>query len=346
MHTKECWLCASAVLCLAATAGAVNIDMVTVGNPGNPGELSGYGAGGYGTNRICGAVDYTFQMGKFEVTATQYAEFLNAVARSDPYGLWSPSMGAFAGGLECNIQRSGSAGNYTYNVPAGSEKRPVNHVSWGDAARFANWLTNGKPTGPQSLSTTEDGSYYLNGATTREQLLAVGRKSDALYVIPSEDEWYKAAYHKNNGPTGDYWIYPTSSDVQPGIALPDITGNNANYLYSGIPKPQPVGSYINSPSPYGTFDQAGNMAEWNESILYESLRGLRGGPFNAEYPQLRAAYRGMNYPDVEWQGIGFRIALVPEPGTLWLLAATGLLVAVRRRTSRPQHRPRSSRRPA
>ncbi len=79
---------AFAILLLAAiSADAVTIDLVTVGNPGNAGELSGAGAGGYGPNRICGAVAYTYKIGKHEVTAGQYCEFLNAVAKTgDTYG--------------------------------------------------------------------------------------------------------------------------------------------------------------------------------------------------------------------------------------------------------------------
>lgn len=109
----------------------------------------------------------------------------------------------------------------------------MNLVSWGDAARYANWLTNGKPTGAQNASTTEDGSYFLNGAMTEQELLAVTRKPEAKFVIPSEDEWYKAAYHKNDGPTNHYWDFPTKSDGEPRnrISNPD-PGNNANYYFA------------------------------------------------------------------------------------------------------------------
>ena len=81
------------VMLLAAGAHAeVVIETVTVGNPGNDGELSGSGADGYGADRICGAVDYVYNIGKFEVTAGQYTEFLNAVAATDTYGLYNPNM--------------------------------------------------------------------------------------------------------------------------------------------------------------------------------------------------------------------------------------------------------------
>ena len=85
----------------------------------------------------------------------------------------------------CNIQRSGSSGIYTYSVAGDWADRPVNWVDWGDAARFANWLHNGQPTGAQDLTTTEDGAYYLNGATSDPALLAVTRdEEDWKWAIP------------------------------------------------------------------------------------------------------------------------------------------------------------------
>ena len=195
------------------------IETVTVGNLGNDGELSGEGAGGSGPDRICGAVDYVYNIGKYEVTAAQYTEFLNAVAATDTYGLYNTNM--WSSSYECKIERTGSSGSYTYSVAPDWADRPVNYVSWGDAARFANWLHNGQPTGAQDLTTTEDGSYYLNGATSNAALLAVDREPDATWVIPSEDEWYKAAYHKNDGVTGNYWNYPTSTSTVPSNDLID-----------------------------------------------------------------------------------------------------------------------------
>jgi hypothetical protein len=74
----------------------------------------------------------------------------------------------------------------------------VNWVTSGDTVRFVNWIENGQPTGPQELSTTEDGSYLVNGATTQEERMAITRKPGAIWVLPDDDEWHKAAYHKNN----------------------------------------------------------------------------------------------------------------------------------------------------
>lgn len=52
------------------------------------------------------------------------------------------------------ITRSGSSGSYIYSVIPGRGDRPVCWVNWYDAARFCNWLHNGKGTGD-----TEIGAY-------------------------------------------------------------------------------------------------------------------------------------------------------------------------------------------
>lgn len=79
---------------------------------------------------------------------------------------------------------------------------PVNYVSWYDTLRFANWLHNGQLTSAQGPSTTEDGAYEMSPASN------VLRKSGARWVLPTEDEWYKAAYHKNDGVTGNKPLTP------------------------------------------------------------------------------------------------------------------------------------------
>ncbi len=114
-------------------SGLTNLDFVTVGNAGNAADSTGYGA-----------VDYAYAIGKYEVTAGQYTAFLNAVAATDTYGLYNTSMWTYRRRHGCKIQRSGSSGSYTYSVAADCANRPVNYVSFWDAARFVNWLHNGQ----------------------------------------------------------------------------------------------------------------------------------------------------------------------------------------------------------
>jgi formylglycine-generating enzyme len=309
--------------CSVFAQASVVIETVPVGNPGNPADTR-YCTPGYG------AVGYAYDVGKYEVTAGQYCAFLNAVAARDTYGLFSAGMADISDYAGCNIQRSGSPGCYTYSVAADWADRPVNWVSWGDAARFANWMHNGQPTGAQGLNTTEDGSFYLNGATSLDPLMAVTRRANATWVIPSEDEWYKAAYHKNDGLTGSYWDYPTSSDDQPSndVIDPD-PGSNANFpsahtgtyhLTIGSPYYRTeAGEFENSASPYGTFDQAGNVREWTETEAAGTCRVKRGGSWGWRDVYMRASTREFYVPMEADADIGFRLALVPEPSSVALI---------------------------
>ena len=128
------------------------------------------------------------------------------------------------------ITQSGSPGSYTYSVSytasawnsyvaynpslypsalAAANDAPVFDVTWGDAARFANWLQNGQPTNlGEAAGSTETGAYTLNGATSQSALMAISRNAGATYFIPSENEWYKAAYFNPSNST--YWTYPTA----------------------------------------------------------------------------------------------------------------------------------------
>ncbi|MCC6320147.1 MAG: SUMF1/EgtB/PvdO family nonheme iron enzyme [Phycisphaerales bacterium] len=293
---------------LVPTVLAVDPETVPVGNTGN--SANAYGRG---------AVGYTYRIGKYEVTAGQYTAFLNAVAATDTYGLYFASM--FSNSRGCKIERLGSSGSYTYTVAADRAQRPVNFVSWGSAARFANWLHNGQPTGDQDLTTTEDGSYFLDGATANPAYTAVARKGSATWVIPTVNEWHKAAYHKNDGDTGNYFLYPTSSDTAPAAVYSDPDPGNTATFNNGTPglgAPYyltEVGSHENSPSPYGTFDQGGNNYEWTESfwttVPGNDSRTINGGSHNDNTDPMRASQApGGVLPDQRTALTGFRVALL------------------------------------
>lgn len=274
----------------AAAKGTDFMEMVMVDdtdNQGNPGEhdLNGY---------PLGAVPYRYEIGKYDVTANQYCAFLNAVATSDPYGLYDPRMGgdvsdpnaasstlqpgtapqaqsstnsAAGDPLVACIQRSGTDGNYVYNViknPDGTDRGqlPVTYVMFFNALRFCNWMENGQPTGPEGPLTTESGSYDIGNGTQQ--------KSNATWVLPSQSEWYKAAYyHRNSGTNNMYWSYATQSNIAPGNSLVNaMMANQANYALNGVftmssaPYLTPVGTFEASPGPYGTFDMGGDVRQW------------------------------------------------------------------------------------
>ena len=75
----------------------LDVETVSVGNPGNPDDTHGWGG-----------VAYAFDIGKYEITAGQYTAFLNAVAASDPHLLYRTSMWTNPHG--CGIQRHGRPG--------------------------------------------------------------------------------------------------------------------------------------------------------------------------------------------------------------------------------------------
>src|SRR4051794_12049669 len=68
--------------------GLTNLEFVPVGNPGNPADPQDY----EGTIDGYGAVSQPYRIGKYEVTSAQYTQFLNAVAKTDAFGLYNASM--------------------------------------------------------------------------------------------------------------------------------------------------------------------------------------------------------------------------------------------------------------
>jgi formylglycine-generating enzyme required for sulfatase activity len=317
----------------------VAIETVAVGDPGNIPDTRMHQ---YCPNGDCewrampgyGAVDHSYEIGKYELTAGQYAAFLNAVARTDTYGLYDTLMAEthpVYTDVGCNIQRTGTTGNYRYTVAAEWANRPVNFVTWANAARFVNWLHNGQPIGAQDVTTTEDGSYYLNGATTEEQLAAVTRDTTATWVIPTVDEWYKAAYYdkaiedctppteiENTPAYCLYWSYPTRNNAVPRNTLDSSGTNNANYFecwdeFSSVDEcpgdytvgapyyRSEVGALAGSPSAYGTYDQGGNVEEWFEG------GGYAGGSYALRFIEA--------YDDEEPDGISLDAAYVSPDGS-------------------------------
>ena len=158
---------------------------------------------------------------------------------------------------------------------------------------------------------------------------------DARYWLPSEDEWYKAAYHDASvGTAGTYFDYATGTNTAPDNNPPSTdSGNSANYFDGGYTYKQDypltdVNAYSLSESPYGTYDQNGNVWEWNEALVSSSLRGVRGGPWPDDANSLAALNRIGGNPAVINVTIGFRVATVPEPSSLCLLVglASGMLL--------------------
>jgi hypothetical protein len=238
------------------------------------------------------------------------------------------------------IEQTGADGSYSYSVKAGFENLPVTYVSFYDALRFANWLNNG-----QGSADTETGAYLLLGGTpVPSNVPTITRAPGAITFLPSENEWYKAAYYS---PGGVYFDYPTGTDTVTGCVAPGAdTGNSANCATGALTI---VGAYGLSGSPYGTFDQGGNLWEWTEVIRDSTSAVTRGGNWEDGAGNLAASAPTFNDLASERDDYGFRVAsLVPEPAQVLLVLTGGLVLAVVRRwtTTRSPRRPARSRRPS
>jgi formylglycine-generating enzyme required for sulfatase activity len=320
------------------SASIVTFDWATVGNVGNPADPSNSDA-----VPGIGSVSYEYRIATTEVTNAQYVEFLNSVdaAGTNPNAIYNNMMSSDArGGISFS---AGAASGSKYAVKANMGNKPVNLVSYFDSMRFVNWLENGQIAGG-----TESGVYTISDG------IAETRASGAQFFIPSENEWYKAAYHEpaaQGGDSDNYWTFATGSNTLPIVASATATGdianpgaNVANYAFgafwnSRVGNVTTVGSAGPlSTSFYGTFDQSGNVFEWNEGLVTVdpekigantrgdvtgTFRVFRGGSWDYDLTgnSLRSSFRSYTVPLDEDVNGGFRVASsVPEPCSLMMLA--------------------------
>jgi formylglycine-generating enzyme len=315
------------------SASAVSIDWTPVGNPGNAADTTvmNDGTSGYGS------VAYNYRIGTYDVTNSQYTEFLNTKdpTGANTLGLWNSFMANTAfDGINFN---AGNANGSKYTLISGAQNHPVVFVTWYDTIRFANWLNNGQGSGD-----TESGAYTLLGGTpTPSNANSIMRNAGGTVFLPSENEWYKAAYYDprttaQGGPPADshYWSYPTSSNVVPTAGVPTGAINSANYN-NAVGNLTDVGAYTGTTSAYGSFDMGGNVWQWNEALtIINGERGVRGGGFNSLSVELQSSYRNSDPPTEESIfSIGFRVAsTIPEPSTgVLAVIACGMMWALRKR---------------
>jgi formylglycine-generating enzyme required for sulfatase activity len=277
----------------ADTIRGISMDFVNIGNAGNAGDTRTEidRSGNPLANPYgCGAVSYNYRIGKYEVTNAQWNAFTTAVG--DPTG---------------NAYWTGA-------------QQPTNMVSWYEAAQFCNYLTSGnKYSGAYQF----DISGNFQGIDRASSISTYG----TTYVIPTQDEWYKAAYFIPNG--NGYSLYANGLNTIP------IADYGWNYYGGTYNIPWNVGTGL--PEQNGTYDMMGNVHEWNETLLYGSYRGIRGGAYNTILNldgALGSSDWSLGNPYDEGSGsyaIGFRVASVPEPCSLVLLSIGGLLLRRKRR---------------
>lgn len=251
-------------------AGA--IEFRSVGEPGNPPDANLHHQGRFG------AVDDLFEIAADQVSHLDYAHFLNAVAsEDDPSGLYSVGMQRGPGA----ILRVKTPVGWRYRVRQGEPPQPVTHVSWFDALRYCNWLHNGRSSGLQDARTTEDGAYDLGDPRD-----TIKRRARAKFFLPTEDEWYKAAYYSPEATLhGRYQHFSPSDPNRPLIT-----------------QPAP-----NLASPWGMRGFADQTWEWTETPVGRLHRALRSGAWFLGNNK-QSAGRFYSNPEIKYPSVGFRVA--------------------------------------
>jgi formylglycine-generating enzyme required for sulfatase activity len=273
------------------------IDFVNIGNAGNAADTTGYGA-----------VPYEYRVGTYEITQ-------DAIAKATASGMVNVAAGPWTG------------------------SQPAADISWYEAAAFVNWLNTSTGNGA-AYNLTFSGSWSMTLWSSEQAWTAGGtnlyRNKDAFYFLPSENEWYKAAYYNPGG--SNYFLYPTGSDTAPTAVA---SGTNAGTaVYDGVASVPAIVDSAGGLSPYGTMGQGGNVFEWNESAfdgsnsLSSEDRAVRGGYWNYAEDDLRSSARFSNDPSVEVDFFGFRVASVPEPSTAVLVLMAGGAWLLRKRLRR------------
>lgn len=320
----------------------VVFDFTTVGDVGNAADTRIMDKGAVPDSTTgYGSVGYEYKIATKHVTNSQYVEFLNAVdpngvtILSGNNGIYNPNMSAstiggatgtaYTGGIDLDF--GGTPGS-KYSVKAGQDDLPANWINWNSGARFVNWLHNGQGSGD-----SENGVYDMSISTTEPP----PRQEGAKFFIPSEDEFYKAAYYDpNKGSTGGYWEYGIGSETPPLSEAPSGGATSANYrsptdtywqngasFDDSLDYRTEVGAYSNATSHYGLLDVDGLLHQWTEgtkeSSFSDPLPVYRGGSwfygpdFNGASSRNLYSFRGA----ASYAWFGLRIAAPDdEPSNL------------------------------
>jgi formylglycine-generating enzyme required for sulfatase activity len=211
-----------------------------------------------------GAVGYRYGIGRLEVTVAQYVDFLNTVdpAGRNKHKLYSSTESGSEWPKYGQIDFSAPAAaghHYSVAAPEWADK-PYGFANFLRSARFANSLYNGQVLSKQSSSAgsfkyvsyrvllsrqTETGMYDMH-------VRAMTRSHKTGFVIPSQNEWIKAAYYDpNGGGKYSYWQYPTNPGNfgDGGAAAPHQATLNANTGDITNASEQPLANFHEAETP-------------------------------------------------------------------------------------------------
>lgn len=288
-----------------------SMEFVTIGNPGNADDTTG-------NPNPAGKVDYAYQMGKYEVSEDMIDKYNANFGKEIGLVITKDSRGA---------------------------NKPATGVSWNEAARFVNWLntSTGGSAAYKFIGVNRHALLWTASDTLDYDATNPYRSRRANYVLPSMDEWYKAAFY--NPATETYSDFPNGSDTAPTAVASGTEANTA--VYRPVAQGPADITAAGGLSPYGIMGLGGNVSEWEESAFDtnnssgSSFRGIRGGSWSNSSFFLSSSARLSRHPANESADFGFRVAslyssaaAVPEPGSFVVLTLLGISGAAYRRRKR------------
>jgi formylglycine-generating enzyme required for sulfatase activity len=267
----------------------------------------------YGQHDHITMVDHDYQIMVTDVTVDQYATFLNeAVASGDI------SIGEFELEAGETIWTEGGAGGFYEGDPFDGYKHEE-EIKAGDKLYV--------PLHDEGLRLTFDGQTfsaipeYANHPMTLVTWFGANAFCENYdWHLPTEIEWEKAA---------------RGTEIVDGHGLPfpwgeEIHSNNANYyssfdlferMFGKLGNTTPTGFYngqtyeigegsyetLDSPSPYGLYDMAGNVWQWmGDDYPDQHYRYMRGGSFYTYEVDLRVWKNNSAGPQYYSPALGFR----------------------------------------
>ncbi len=296
---------------------AFSMEFVNIGDAGNAADTS---AG----STPDGSVSYEYQIGKYEVRRSMIDKYNTLFGTSNS--------------LEITM-------NDTYGT--GDDKAALG-LSWLEAARFVNWLNTSEGYSAAYKFDTGSAINDLNLLWTSSDAgydpTNPYRNTNAVYALPTADEWYKAAYFE---PVSDTWReYATLSGNLPTATTGSSAANEAVFKQTAEFGPVDV-ALAGGVNAFGIVGMNGNVCEWEETNLSltnddpNANRGFRGGYWNSWDDPLKSGTRDSRHPSLENNpGIGLRvtslqgIAAVPEPSSLAIFAGISILSAASRKRKR------------
>ena len=248
-----------------------------------------------------------FLIGTYEITAGQWNKFIAQAGA--PTGNPLSAYNATTGGT---------------GLTAGA------NLSALEAFQFVNWLntSTGNQAAYKFVETTPGDPATLTfdvwTAAEADGGTNLFRHKDAWYFLPTEDEWVKAAHW-----TGSTLQLHATSDNR--VPVKQVDANISSFGVGILP----VGTFPADLN--GTYNMIGNVREVTESpnvrFVYDPnpalSTGVRGGAYtSAEKTLIKRGNLAMNN---EQYNAGFRVASIPEPATMSLLALVGLAMLKRRK---------------